>query len=61
MGDPKSTSIMACLAPTLLMARNVVEKNYGVTVSKLAVGYDMVIIIIAMTRSVSLTKTQQEM
>lgn len=61
MGDPKSTSIMACLAPALLMARNVVEKNYGVTVSKLAVGYDMVIIIIAMTRSVSLTKTQQEM
>ena len=61
MGDPKSTSIMACLAPTLLMARNVVEKNYGLTVSKLAVGYDMVIIIIAMTRSVSLTKTQQEM
>ena len=61
MGDPKSTSIMACLAPTLLMARNVVEKNYGVTVSKLAVGYDMVIIIIAMTRSVSLTKTQREM
>ena len=61
MGDPKSTSIIACLAPTLLMARNVVEKNYGVTVSKLAVGYDMVIIIIAMTRFVSLTKTQQEM
>ena len=61
MGDPKSTSIMACLAPTLLMARNVVEKNYGVRVSKLVVGYDMVIIIIAMTRSASLTKTQQEM